>query len=285
MKIRCIDIQVKSALNVFRDDGYSLNPYRGCSHSCAYCYAAGSFWRESMKTYFPTVSSHYTTILVKRDLARTLRGELMAKRPHTIYIGTITDPYQPCEGIKRITRDVLESLLYLPPKHIHILTKGTLIVRDIDILQELSHVADVKVSFTITTLNPFHFKHIERNAPNPWLRLKAMKMLSGAGIQVGVSIAPIMPGINDNFKVVKRIWEVAEYHGASYFFIDALKLDRDTRRHLFATIKDYMPGMLKTYKNLFRKEQKPLSLTIYTEHLRKRLEEEIKSTCHRGRHR
>jgi len=237
-----------------------------------------------MKTYFPTVSSHYTTILVKRNLARTLRGELMAKRPHTIYIGTITDPYQPCEGIKRITRDVLKSLLYLPPKHIHILTKGTLIVRDIDILQELSHVADVKVSFTITTLNPFHFKHIERNAPNPWLRLKAMKMISDAGIQVGVSIAPIMPGINDNFKVVKRIWEVAEYHGASYFFMDALKLDRDTRRHLFATIKAYMPGMLKTYKNLFRKEKKPLSLTIYTEHLGKRLEERVKTTYHKEGH-
>ena len=274
MEMKCIDITVKSAFNVFTEDGYSLNPYRGCSHSCAYCYASGTFWRSHMPEYFKDTSDHFTTILVKTNIGMVIRKELMSKRPYSIHIGTITDPYQPCEGIRKITRSVLESLLYLPPREIHILTKGTLIVRDIDILRELSQISSVRVSFTITTLNRKHYKHIEPHAPNPWLRLKAMKMLSESGITVGVSIAPIMPGINDNINTLRYIWNTARYHGASYFFIDALKLEHSVKKHFLKTIRSYMPGMMKTYISLYQTAEKPISFSIYVNHLKHMLEKE-----------
>jgi len=272
MNMKCTDITVKSVLNVFTDTGYSLNPYRGCSHGCAYCYASGTFWRSHMPEYFSTTSDHFGNILVKTNIATILRKELMSKRPHSIHIGTITDPYQPCEGIRKITRSVLESLLYLPPREIHILTKGTLIIRDIDILRELSTMSSVRVTFTITTLDKKHYTHIEPHAPSPWLRLKAMKELSEAGITVGVSIAPIMPGINDNIKTLRHIWNTARYHGASYFFIDALKLEHSVKKHFLKTIHAYMPGMLKTYRTLYKQSTKPVSFSIYVNHLRQKLE-------------
>ncbi len=229
-----------------------------------------------MEQYFPTTDSSFSTVIVKTNLPRVLRGELMSKQPYAIYIGTITDPYQPCEASRLITRRVLESLIYLPPKEIHILTKGTLIVRDIDMLKELSTMAKVYVSFTITTLSKRHVSHIEPHAPNPWLRLKAMKVLADNGITVGVSIAPIMPGINDNIKTVKNIWETARYHGASFFFIDALKLERELKKYFFKAIGEYMPEMLKTYYNLYRNEDKPISLSIYVKHMEKLLNEQNK---------
>ena len=272
---QCLEITVKSALNVFLENGYSINPYRGCYHSCAYCYAAGEFWRQGFPEYFPETQSHFKRILVKTNIADVLKTELIRKQPHTIYIGTVTDPYQPCEGTKGITRDILEVLSYLPPREIHILTKGTLILRDIDILKELSKFSNIYVSFTITTLEPNHYKHIEPNAPVPWQRLKAMKKLSNIGINVGVMISPIMPGINDSLKIIREIWNTAQKHGATFFFIDALKLEHSVKKHFFKIIKSYAPGLLPTYRSLYTRDSKPVSFSIYVEYLKKYLEQSV----------
>src|SRR6185295_1686456 len=187
----------RSALN--RVEGmpfnWSLNPYMGCEHRCAFCYVRG-FERRADR---PADDRYGRSIRVKVNVALVLRQEL--SRPswkrEEVAIGAATDPYQPAEGRYRLTRACLEALARARTPF-GIITRGTLIVRDLDVLVEASRRAQVSVNFSIPTLDTEIWRVTEPHTSPPRQRLRALERLVSAGIKAGVGMAPIIPGLSDD---------------------------------------------------------------------------------------
>jgi DNA repair photolyase len=181
------------------DVGFSagINPYRGCEHGCAYCYARPS--HEYLG--FSAGLEFETKIMVKRRAAELLRRELSAPkyRPEALGMSGITDCYQPAERHFRLTRSCLEVLAEFR-NPVSIITKNFLVTRDLDLLKELAEFDAVHVFVSITTLNQDLAAKMEPRASRPSHRLRAVEMLAKAGVPVGVMAAPIIPGLNDVFQ-------------------------------------------------------------------------------------
>ncbi|UTW13184.1 PA0069 family radical SAM protein [Marinobacterium rhizophilum] len=172
----------------------SINPYRGCEHGCIYCFARPNhaYWDLSPGIDFET------HIIVKQGAAEQLERELRAKnyRCRPITLGANTDPYQPIEQQRRITRELLEVLARF--RHpFSIITKGALISRDLDILGAMAEQQLCSVMISMTTLDPQLKRTLEPRAAGPRTRLDAIRQLSDAGVPVGVLLAPLIPMIND----------------------------------------------------------------------------------------
>jgi len=172
----------------------SINPYRGCEHGCVYCYARPSHAYVDLS---PGLDFE-TRLFYKADAARLLRAEL--ERPgyrcSAIMLGANTDPYQPVEQRLRVTRSILEVLLEV--RHpVTILTKGTLVLRDLDLLREFAALSLVRVNVSFTTLDVDLKRRLEPRAASPQARLRVIAALAAAGIPVGVMTAPMIPAIND----------------------------------------------------------------------------------------
>jgi DNA repair photolyase len=187
----------------------SINPYRGCEHGCIYCYARPThcFLGHSAGLDFET------KLYAKANAADLLTRELANPRyqPKLIALGTNTDPYQPIEREHRITRSILEVLAQA--RHpVGIVTKSSLIVRDLDILGPMARLGLVKVALSVTTLERRVARKMEPRAPTPGKRLEAIRSLSGAGVPTAVMVAPIVPGLNDS--EIERILEAAYEAGA-----------------------------------------------------------------------
>lgn len=172
----------------------SINPYRGCEHGCAYCYARP--FHEYLG--FSAGLDFETKIMVKTDAPRLLRKELSSPKwkPQIIAMSGVTDCYQPAERRFRITRGCLEVLAEFR-NPVGIVTKNFLVTRDIDVLRELARFNAVAVFVSVTTLDPKLTAKLEPRAALPALRLRAIEELSAAGIPVGVFVAPIIPAITD----------------------------------------------------------------------------------------
>ncbi len=173
----------------------SINPYKGCEHGCVYCYARPS---HAYLDLSPGLDFE-TQIFVKKDAAVRLEEELARPgyRCKPIAIGANTDPYQPVERSLRITRSVLEVLRAC--RHpLAIITKGSLIERDLDILGEMAAQRLVSVSVSVTTLDDELKRTLEPRAASPRRRLAVIERLAGAGIPVSVLVAPVIPFINDH---------------------------------------------------------------------------------------
>jgi DNA repair photolyase len=188
----------------------SINPYRGCEHGCIYCYARPS---HAYLDLSPGLDFE-TRLFYKRDAAAHLRAELA--RPGyvctPIALGANTDPYQPVEKRLRVTRSLLEVLL----EHRHpctIVTKGALVLRDLDLLAALAEQRLTRVFLSITTLDAALKRTLEPRAAAPEARLRALRELHAAGVPVGVLIAPVIPAVND--AEIERIVELAAAAGAS----------------------------------------------------------------------
>ncbi|OYW57338.1 MAG: radical SAM protein [Hyphomicrobium sp. 32-62-53] len=173
----------------------SINPYRGCEHGCIYCYARPShcYLGHSAGLDFET------QLYAKPNAAALLEKELAAPgyRPATMAIGTNTDPYQPIERERRITRSVLE-VLERTGHPVGIVTKSALVVRDIDILQRMAGRGLAKVALSVTTLDRHLARRMEPRASTPSRRLDALRQLSEAGIPTAVMVAPVIPSLNDH---------------------------------------------------------------------------------------
>ncbi|WP_434135382.1 PA0069 family radical SAM protein [Pseudomonas luteola] len=200
----------------------SLNPYRGCEHGCIYCYArpTHAYWDLSPGLDFET------RLIAKTNLAEALEGEL--SKPgyvcKPIAIGGNTDPYQPIEREQRLTRQALEVLLrYRHPATI--ITKGTLILRDLDLLSELAARGLIKVGISLTTLDDELKRTLEPRAAAPSARLKVIRTLSEAEVPVGVMCAPIIPMIND--RELEHLLEAAHDAGARSAGYVLLRLPRE----------------------------------------------------------
>jgi DNA repair photolyase len=246
-----IDAPCKSALN--RVQGmpfsWSLNPYRGCVHACHYCYARATHAHLGLNAD----EDFETRIFVKTNLPEVLRRELARPswRGESVAIGTATDPYQPAEGRFRITRGALEAL-YAVRNPLTIVTKSTLVQRDIDILSALAPVARVRVHMTITTLDPALSRLVEPGTPPPAQRLATLRRLSDAGIPTGVSIAPILPGITDSAEAIEEVAAAARAHGATALWGGPLRLAPLVKEHYFGWIAATHPDLLDRYERAYR---------------------------------
>jgi len=173
----------------------SINPYRGCEHGCIYCFARPSHAYLGLS---PGLDFE-TRLIARPDAARVLRKELSSSRyvPATIAIGTNTDPYQPIETKHRVMRQVLEVLAEFNHP-VTVVTKGTLIERDTDILGEMGKAGLAQVAISVTSLDPILSRKMEPRAPVPARRLAAIRRLTDAGCPVRVMVAPVVPALTDH---------------------------------------------------------------------------------------
>jgi len=236
------EVAVKSALT--RVQGmpfaWSLNPYTGCSHACTYCFARQYHALRGRDTG----AGFDREIEVKKNFLEVLRLELRRLRlRELVALGTGTDPYQPCEGRYRLTRGALEALIESPLPLI-VITKGTLVVRDIDLLVKLSRVVDVRICVSIGAIDADIARTAEPEAPPPGARLEAVRRMRAAGLRAGVLAAPILPDLTDSDASLEAVARAAREVDASFFSIRPLKLDPGVRPHYFAFLAEQFPTLL-----------------------------------------
>jgi DNA repair photolyase len=203
----------------------SINPYRGCEHGCVYCYARPSHAYVDLS---PGIDFE-TKLFYKADAARVLRAELARSgyRCRPIMLGANTDPYQPVEKRLRVTRSILEVLLQA--RHpVMVITKGTLILRDLDLLQELAQQRLARVTVSLTTLDPELKRTLEPRAASAQGRLRVISALSQAGVPVGVLTAPMIPAVND--AELEQLLEAAAQAGARSAGYVLLRLPHEVRQ-------------------------------------------------------
>jgi DNA repair photolyase len=241
--VRYREITVKSALTRVQGMPYfswSLNPYKGCAHACTYCYAREYHARMGRDTG----AGFDREVDVKINFADVLRAELRRLRlRETVALGTGTDPYQPCEGKYRISRRTLAALCESPLPLV-VITKGSLIVRDIDLLARLSALVPVRVCLSIPTVSTDVSKRAEPEAAPPRARLEAVRRLRAAGVEAGVLAAPVLPGLTDDEASLDAVAAAARAHGASFFHIRPLKLDPGVRPHYFRMLSEHFPALV-----------------------------------------
>ena len=240
--VRYREVTAKSALT--RVQGmpftWSLNPYVGCSHGCGYCYARQYHALRGRDTG----AGFDREVDVKINFADVLRAELRPLRlRELVALGTATDPYQPCEGRYRLTRRTLEALID-SPLPLTVITKGTLVVRDIDLYMKLARRADVRICVSIGTVDAAIARGAEPDAPPPGARLEAVRRLRAAGLNAGVIAAPILPDLTDGDASLDAVAAAARANDAAFFSTRPLKLDPDVRPHYFAFLAEESPVLL-----------------------------------------
>ena len=227
---------------------WSLNPYMGCVHRCTFCYVR-AFERRADR---PSDDRYGTSIRVKINVAEVLRRELA--RPSwerdLIAIGAATDPYQPAEGRYRLTRACLEALAEARTPF-SIITRGPMIVRDIDVLVEAARRATVSVTFSIPTLDDEVWRKTEPSTAHPRQRLRAVSKLVDAGIKTGVGMAPILPGISDRPEQLREVVQAAREAGATGVWTNLLFLRPGTREHFLEHLAEDWPELVPRYRELY----------------------------------
>ena len=256
------EIQCKSLLNridvptfPFR---WTLNPYRGCRHACRYCYARPTheFWGLDAGRDFEQ------RVFAKVNAPQVLRQEL--KRPswrgESIAIGTASDPYEPAESQYELTRRILRVLCdFRNPASIT--TKGVLVRRDVDVLRELSDVAEVHVNFSIGSVDEDVWKLTEPGTPRPQARLEAMECLVENGISAGVMMAPLLPGISDHEENIDAVAHAARDHGAQFLGANVLFLKPGSKEWFMPMLRETYPHLEQGYAKLYRKTYAPKEYT------------------------
>ena len=200
---------------------WTINPYRGCEFGCRYCYARYTHEFMEMRDGMDFEQKIY----VKQHAAALLSQELRkVKCGESIALGTATDPYQPAEKRYEVTRAILEEFARHRGFELGIVTKSNLVVRDLDRLLNVVKANQLSVHITITTLDVELARILEPRAPRPDLRMEAVRALSEAGIRVGLSCSPVLPGITDSPQDLEALMRAAAEAGADYVFANPLFL-------------------------------------------------------------
>jgi DNA repair photolyase len=256
--ITCIEVEAKSVINKVPGGGlpfdYTINPYRGCTHACTYCFARPTHTFLDMGAG----ADFETKIVVKVNAPEVLRRELAAKRwkGDHIAMGTNTDPYQRLEGRYGLMRAILEALIdYRNP--FSILTKGTLITRDLDLLRRAAEVTSVSAAFSIGTLDEAVWRSTEPGTPHPKARIEALRELNAAGIPTGVLMAPVLPGISDAPEQLRAVVEAAIDAGATHVSPILLHLRPGVREEFLPWLEEEHPDLVPRYLQMYTQPYGP----------------------------
>jgi DNA repair photolyase len=259
-----VEITAKSVLNhvtgmPFR---WSINPYRGCSHACVFCYARRTHWFMDEDG----VNEWSSRIFVKANAPAVLRQELArtAWKRELVALGTATDPYQPIEGRYRITRRILEALRdFRTP--VSIVTRSPLILRDLEILTEMAVRVEVTVCVSIATTDPDLARQIEPTVAPPAQRLRTVKALAASGVRTGVLLAPVLPELTDRREDLAAVIEAAGQAGASFVGHRVLYLGDVTRDAFLRFLAARYPDLVPHYRQMYRGQYAPAA---YDRHIK-----------------
>jgi len=250
------EVDCRSALNRVKGMPFewTLNPYRGCTHACHYCFAR----RYHTQFELNAGDEFSSVILVKRNFIEVLRREL--DKPSwtraQVALGTATDPYQPIEGHYRLTRQTIEALARARTP-MGLVTKGPMVVRDRDVLAALSNVAACTVYMSVPTVDEDAWRALEPGTAHPLQRLRAVRELADAGINVGVLMAPIVPGFSSSRSKLERTIKTIADHGARFVGSNVMYLQDGTRTHFMQFIEREFPAMRSRFERLYEKKYPP----------------------------
>lgn len=252
MRVEYREEPCRSALNRVKGMGFdwSLNPYTGCVHRCTFCYVRAFELRADR----PSDDRYGRSVRVKVNVADVLARELERPswRREQVAVGAATDPYQPCEGRYRLTRACLE-VLGRSGTPIRLITRGPLIVRDVDVLQEAARRSDVGVMFSVPTLDPDVWRTTEPGTAPPRQRLRALTTLVDAGIKASVGMAPILPGLSDRPEQLAEVVKAVRAAGATSVWANLLYLRPGTKEHFLEALAKDWPEELERYEQLYAK--------------------------------
>lgn len=247
---------------------WSVNPYVGCAFGCAYCYARDTHrWQLEragadglrVAESLPAWLAFERRILVKQNAAAKVREALRSTRApkpgDKLVIGTATDPYQPAERHQGITRSVLEALREVRGLSITIITKSPLVTRDVDLLARLSVRNRITVHMSLITLDRDLARRIEPRAPTPDSRLRAVRRLTDAGIDVGVNCMPVLPGITDHPRALAELVKRVAESGASHMATASLRLKPSAKRRYLVLMRESFPELTQRYLAAYRDGQ------------------------------
>jgi DNA repair photolyase len=244
------EVTCRSALNGVQGMpfNWTLNPYRGCTHACHYCFA-----RRYQTQFELGPGDHFSTIiLVKTNLVEVLRREL--DKPswtrELVAIGTATDPYQPIEGHYRLTRRSLEALRDARTP-VGLVSKGPMVVRDADLLAELGTRAGCTVYMSVPTVHEDAWRALEPGTAHPLQRLRAVRQLRDAGVNAGVLMAPVVPGFTTQPARLEATIKAIADHGAAFMGANLMYLKGGTKDHFLGFLAREFPHLVEGYSRLY----------------------------------
>src|SRR5262245_61378690 len=247
------EVTCRSALNGVKGMpfNWTLNPYRGCTHACHYCFAR----RYHVQFEMDSDDQFASVILVKHNIVDVLTRELERPswaREHVAF-GTATDPYQPIEGRYKLSRESIRALTR-GRTPFGLITKGPMVVRDIDVLRDHANSAPCTVYMSVPTVDDDAWSRLEPGTAHPLQRLRAVRQLVDAGINAGVIMAPIVPGFSSaRHKLEATIKAIAD-HGARFVGCNIMHLQDGTRDHFMRFIGREFPAMKPRFERLYAKK-------------------------------
>ncbi len=255
-RARYQEVSCRSALN--RVEGmpfnWTLNPYRGCTHGCHYCFAR----RYHVQFEMDADDDFASVILVKTNVVDVLIHELdrTTWRHELVAVGTATDPYQPIEGQYQLTRQSLVALAR-GRTPAGLVTKGPMIVRDRDVLRDLSEAAGCTVYMSVPSVDEDAWRTLEPGTAHPRQRLRAVRELVDAGINAGVLMAPIVPGFTSSRSKLEATVKAIADHGARFLGCSVMHLQDGTRAHFMKFVAREFPSMLPRFEKLYARKYPP----------------------------
>jgi DNA repair photolyase len=252
------EVRCRSALNPVKGMpfAWTLNPYRGCTHACHYCYAR----RYHTQFELGADDEFASMIFVKTNFVEVLRRELQKPswQGEYIAVGTATDCYQPIEGFYKLTRRSLEALCdFHNPAGV--VTKGPMIVRDKDVLADLTARASCSVYISVPCVDDDVWRALEPGTAHPLQRLRAVRELVDAGVRAGVLMNPIVPGISSKPALMERTMKAIADHGARFVGCNVMHLEGGTRDHFMRWLEQEYPQLVEGYQQLYAGKYAPAS--------------------------
>ena len=244
------EVACRSALNPVKGMpfNWTLNPYRGCTHACHYCFA-----RRYQTQFELGPGDHFSSIIfVKTNLVEVLTRELDHPKwqREQVAVGTATDPYQPIEGHYKLTRRALAALL-AGRTPVGLVTKGPMVVRDRDLLAELGQRVGCTVCMSVPTVDEDAWRALEPGTAHPMKRLRAVRELRDAGVNAGVLMMPVVPGITTQRTKLEATVKAIADHGAAFMGANVMYLKGATRDHFMGFLAQTFPHMIPGYTKLY----------------------------------
>jgi len=276
-----VSLAAKSLLNSPQQTGvdfWSLNPYVGCEFGCTYCYAryahryvverahdAGKLSDDEFREFRGPQGweAFERRIFVKEQILTALESDLRRyfrsagppdRQPAPIVIGTATDPYQPAERHFRLTRRILERLARCEGLNLGIITKSPLVARDRDVLLDIQTRNDLEVYVSLITVDVPLIRKVEARSPMPAVRLRALKRLTDAGINAGLIVAPVLPGLTDDLPHLEALFRAACDAGARFVHAGPLRLYPAVRDRFLPVLEQHFPDLAERYRRAYARQ-------------------------------